>query len=193
MAIPLPNDVERDIRAEVGRGHISSVDDARTAAWLSYRRHCQSQTADREILHRLLAAGVISEIQPPPISRIARRRGRIEREENAPRLASVVDAQRFEVRDGRNFPHPPLRDKLGSMDTVSLQDLQQDPASFLDRVEAGERIIVYRGGRPVAELRPLASPVGGPRPFGLAAGSFTVPADFDAPLPEDIVRDFEGR
>jgi len=79
------------------------------------------------------------------------------------------------------------------MNTVTLQDLQQDPAGFLDRVEAGERIIVSRGGRPVAEIRPLAPPVRGPRPFGLAAGSFTVPAGFDAPLPEDVLRDFEGR
>ena len=31
------------------------------------------------------------------------------------------------------------------------------------------------------------------RPFGLAAGEFTVPEDFDDPLPEDILRDFEGR
>lgn len=79
------------------------------------------------------------------------------------------------------------------MDTVSLQDLQQDPGSVLDRAEAGERIIVFRGGRPVAELRPLAPFFRGLRPVGLAAGSFTVPADFDEPLPEDVLRDFEGQ
>ena len=32
-----------------------------------------------------------------------------------------------------------------------------------------------------------------PRPFGLCAGAFTVPDDFDAPLPEEILREFEGR
>lgn len=31
------------------------------------------------------------------------------------------------------------------------------------------------------------------RPFGLAAGEFTVPEDFDAPLPEDVLADFEGK
>ena len=31
------------------------------------------------------------------------------------------------------------------------------------------------------------------RPFGLCAGEFTVPDDFDDPLPEDILRAFEGR
>ncbi|HLF90735.1 MAG TPA: hypothetical protein VI451_17445 [Anaerolineales bacterium] len=30
------------------------------------------------------------------------------------------------------------------------------------------------------------------RPFGLAAGEFIVPDDFDAPLPEDVLKEFEG-
>jgi len=29
------------------------------------------------------------------------------------------------------------------------------------------------------------------RPFGLCAGEFTVPDDFDAPLPENIIQEFE--
>jgi len=79
------------------------------------------------------------------------------------------------------------------MSNISLQELAHDPAALLDRVEAGERIVVIRGGRPVAELRPFANPQLAPRPFGLAAGSFTVPDDFDSPLPDDILREFEGR
>jgi hypothetical protein len=31
-----------------------------------------------------------------------------------------------------------------------------------------------------------------PRPFGLCAGEFTVAEDFDAPLPEEILADFEN-
>src|SRR5262249_25056920 len=53
-----------------------------------------------------------------------------------------------------------------SMDTVSLQDLAKDP-SLLDRVAAGESLVVSRGGRPVAELRPLTAPTTGLRPVGL--------------------------
>lgn len=79
------------------------------------------------------------------------------------------------------------------METISLQDLQRDPAGVLHRVEAGERLIVSREGRPVAEIRPVAPPARGPRPYGLAAGAFTVPDDFEAHLPDDILRDFEGR
>ncbi len=32
-----------------------------------------------------------------------------------------------------------------------------------------------------------------PRPIGLAKGEFTVPDDFNAPLPEDVLRGFEGK
>ncbi len=32
-----------------------------------------------------------------------------------------------------------------------------------------------------------------PRPFGLAKGEFVVPDDFNAPLPEEALRDFEGK
>lgn len=31
------------------------------------------------------------------------------------------------------------------------------------------------------------------RPFGLAAGEFVVPDDFDAPLPDEVLADFEGK
>lgn len=77
------------------------------------------------------------------------------------------------------------------MTNINLAQLAQDPVSLLDRVEAGESIVVMREGRAVAELRPIATPQSEPRPFGLAAGSFTVPDDFDAPLPEEILREFE--
>jgi antitoxin (DNA-binding transcriptional repressor) of toxin-antitoxin stability system len=78
------------------------------------------------------------------------------------------------------------------MGTVSLQEIRSNPEALLDRVEAGERLLVLRGGRPVAELRPVPTLQTGPRPFGLSAGAFTVPDDFDVPLPEDILRAFEG-
>jgi antitoxin (DNA-binding transcriptional repressor) of toxin-antitoxin stability system len=79
------------------------------------------------------------------------------------------------------------------MSTVTVQELERDPRSVLHRVEAGESITVVRGDQPVAEVRPAASKRVEARPFALAAGQFTVPADFDEPLPDDILREFEGR
>jgi prevent-host-death family protein len=78
------------------------------------------------------------------------------------------------------------------MDIISLQDLERHAADLLARVEAGEHLVVSREGRPIAELRPLTGLVRAPRPFGLAAGEFTVPSDFDDPLPDEVLRDFEG-
>ena len=75
MRIHLPNDVERDILAEVHSGHFASVDDALAEAWRSFRQQqtlagAPGQTqpeeaADQELQRRLFAAGIISEIKPP--------------------------------------------------------------------------------------------------------------------------------
>ena len=48
-------------------------------------------------------------------------------------------------------------------------------------------------GNAAADVRPIAGPLPGARPFALAAGAFVVPDDFDAPLPEDVLREFEGQ
>jgi antitoxin (DNA-binding transcriptional repressor) of toxin-antitoxin stability system len=61
---------------------------------------------------------------------------------------------------------------------------------MLHRVLEGETLVVTEDDRPVAEIRPIES-ARKPRPFGLAAGTFVVPDDFDEPLPEDVLRDFE--
>ncbi len=78
------------------------------------------------------------------------------------------------------------------MSTISVQEIQRDPLAFLRRVEAGETFVVVRGERRLAEVRPVATGATQPRPFGLCAGRFTVPADFDRPLPDDILKEFEG-
>lgn len=76
------------------------------------------------------------------------------------------------------------------MNTVSLAELEQNTAGLLDRMAAGEQLLVVRDSRAVAELRPIAGSLPGVRPFGLAAGAFVVPDDFDAPLPEHVLREF---
>lgn len=77
------------------------------------------------------------------------------------------------------------------MTNISLQDLVKDPNGLIDRVEAGERVLVVREGRAVAELRPITQPRSTSRPYGLAAGAFRVPDDFDSLLPDSILKDFE--
>ena len=74
---------------------------------------------------------------------------------------------------------------------VSVEEIQQDVSAFLQRVEAGETLLIVRTGKPIAEIKPVVVPPETVRPFGLCAGEFTVPEDFDAPLPEDIIKAFE--
>ena len=75
---------------------------------------------------------------------------------------------------------------------VSVEEIQRDLATYLQRVEAGETVVIVRAGQPVAEMKPVALDTKPVRPFGLCAGEFTVTEDFDAPLPEDILNAFEG-
>jgi antitoxin (DNA-binding transcriptional repressor) of toxin-antitoxin stability system len=60
------------------------------------------------------------------------------------------------------------------------------------RLEAGEEVIIARAGKPVARLVPFALKRE-PRKLGTLAGKFHVPDDFDAPLPDKIIAEFEGR
>jgi len=79
------------------------------------------------------------------------------------------------------------------MAQVTIEDVQQDFSTYLQRVEAGETLVIIRAGKPVAEVKPVVPRIETLRPFGLCAGEFTVPNDFDAPLPEDILDAFEGK
>jgi antitoxin (DNA-binding transcriptional repressor) of toxin-antitoxin stability system len=75
---------------------------------------------------------------------------------------------------------------------VSVEEIQRDLAAYLQHIEAGETVVIVRAGQPVAEMKPVTPGTKTLRPYGLCAGEFTVPEDFDAPLPEDILNAFEG-
>jgi antitoxin (DNA-binding transcriptional repressor) of toxin-antitoxin stability system len=78
------------------------------------------------------------------------------------------------------------------MVTTTVREIQQDFLSYLHRAEQGETILVVQDDRPIAELRPMGPMLTEPRPYGLCAGQFVVPDDFDQPLPDDILSAFEG-
>jgi antitoxin (DNA-binding transcriptional repressor) of toxin-antitoxin stability system len=75
---------------------------------------------------------------------------------------------------------------------ISVDEVQKHFAAYVRRIEAGQAFIITKGGRPLAEIRPLTTAEKPVRPFGLCAGQFVVPDDFDALLPEQILQDFEG-
>jgi antitoxin (DNA-binding transcriptional repressor) of toxin-antitoxin stability system len=78
------------------------------------------------------------------------------------------------------------------MSSISIADIQADLQGFLRRVESGEPLMILRDNRAIAEVKPVDQPADR-RPFGLCAGEFEVPADFDAPLPDSVLQAFEGK
>jgi prevent-host-death family protein len=72
---------------------------------------------------------------------------------------------------------------------VNVHEAKTHFSKLLERVEAGEEIVIARAGRPVARLIAFQP---AKRVLGLDAGTVHIAEDFDAPLPEDILKDFEG-
>ena len=80
-----------------------------------------------------------------------------------------------------------------TMKKVSVADAKARFSALLGEVERGRTVTITRRNVAVAELRAVGRAPSGPRPWGLAKGEFTVPEGFDAPLPDDVLADFEGR
>ena len=75
------------------------------------------------------------------------------------------------------------------MPTVNIHEAKTQFSKLIARVESGEEIIIARDGTPVARLvsmRPTK------RVSGRDRGLFTVPDDFDEPLSEELLTEFES-
>ena len=74
---------------------------------------------------------------------------------------------------------------------VNVHEAKTHLSRLLDQAMEGEDVIIMRAGRQLARLTPVeTAPV--ERKLGTARGDFVVPEDFDAPLPEEILAEFEG-
>jgi prevent-host-death family protein len=68
---------------------------------------------------------------------------------------------------------------------VNVHEAKTHLSRILERVTEGEEVIIMRSNVPIARLVPVgARPIR--RELGWARGEFTVPDDFDAPLPPEI-------
>jgi prevent-host-death family protein len=73
--------------------------------------------------------------------------------------------------------------------TVNVHEAKSTLSRLLERVEAGETVVIARAGKPVAELVPHRRV---DMVFGLAKGRLEYDPDtFDDP-DEEIIADFEG-
>jgi prevent-host-death family protein len=72
---------------------------------------------------------------------------------------------------------------------VTVREVKTHLSQLLERVSLGEEITITRAGEPVARHVPAAkSPHR--RRLGWGVGEFSVPGDFDAPLPANVEESF---
>lgn len=73
---------------------------------------------------------------------------------------------------------------------VNIHEAKTHLSKLLTQVKAGEEVIIAKAGKPIARIVPVVE-----RPTqrlpGSAKGEVTITPDFDAPLPEAILEDFE--
>jgi len=75
---------------------------------------------------------------------------------------------------------------------VNTHDAKTHLSRLLQRVAAGEEIVISRAGKPLARLVPCRKSSRN-RTLGQDQGRYTVPNDFNAPLPHDLIDAFEGK
>ncbi len=76
------------------------------------------------------------------------------------------------------------------MKTVNLHAAKTQLSRLVDEAAAGEEIVIAKAGKPVALLGPL--PQAAPRRPGGWEEGLWIREDFDAPLPEELLRAFSA-
>lgn len=73
---------------------------------------------------------------------------------------------------------------------ISLYEAKTQLSALVERAAQGDEIVITKSGKPKALLSPIpeARPLRTP---GRGRGKWHISADFDAPLPPDVLADFE--
>lgn len=77
------------------------------------------------------------------------------------------------------------------MVTVNIHEAKTHFSRLVDAAAAGEEIVIAKAGKPTARLVPVTHSKT-MRRFGALKGQIRIGADFDGPLPDDILAAFEG-
>lgn len=72
---------------------------------------------------------------------------------------------------------------------VNMHKAKTELSKLVAKALAGEEVIVTRAGKPVVKLVPIRER----RVLGGLEGKITIHPEFYEPLPEEILREFEGR
>ena len=75
---------------------------------------------------------------------------------------------------------------------INIHEAKTHLSKLLQRVIAGEEIVIAKSGKPVARIVPFEQKLVRRVP-GSAKGKIWLAPDFDAPLPSEIIDAFEGK
>jgi len=76
------------------------------------------------------------------------------------------------------------------MQQVNIFEAKTQLSKLIQIVESGEDVVIARAGKPVARLTQL-EPERRPVRYGGLKGKIWVADDFDAPLPPEVLAEFE--
>lgn len=74
---------------------------------------------------------------------------------------------------------------------VNIHEAKTHFSKLIRRVMCGEEVVIASAGKPVARLVPYEAAKAARIP-GRFQGQIRIAEDFDAPLPEDVLAQFEG-
>jgi len=77
------------------------------------------------------------------------------------------------------------------MKKVNIYEAKTRLSQLVEEAASGQDVVIARAGRPVARLTRLSG-AGLRRRLGVLDGQFRIPDDFNRPLPDDVLRSFEG-
>lgn len=75
------------------------------------------------------------------------------------------------------------------MRIVNIHEAKTNLSRLIEEVAGGAEVVIARNGTPVARLHPIAGRLT-PRQPGDWRGRVRIAADFDAPLPPDVLAGF---
>jgi prevent-host-death family protein len=77
------------------------------------------------------------------------------------------------------------------MRQVNIHEAKTHLSRLVEDAARGDEIVIAKAGKPIARLVAIHADTT-PRPRGLLKDKLWIADDFDAPLPPEIVRSFEG-
>lgn len=76
------------------------------------------------------------------------------------------------------------------MTLINIYDAKAQLSALVEQAAAGAEIVIAKAGKPRAKLVPIRQQ--SRRRPGRGKGKIRIAADFDAPLPDDLLRAFSG-